>query len=499
MNNKKTKIVATIGPASESREILKKLIEAGMNVVRLNFSNGEHNWHGKIIDTVRDLAAEMGISIGIIADLQGPRIRTSVDKDVELKNGEIIRISDSAAFPNFSPSGGSPEGRQFPISNFQLNPNDPISKIAFLDYPGIINDIGIGNEILIEDGLKRLKVTKKEKEFLEAEVINGGIIKNHKGVNIPDAGFHFGAVTEKDERDLEFALGKEVDFVALSFVSTAKELEETREKMRKILGRDKNIPQIIPKIERKEAIKNIDEIVAASDVVMVARGDLGIELPETEVVIHQKEIIGKCLAAGKPVIVATQMLDSMIENPIPTRAEVADVSNAVIDHADAVMLSGESANGKYPVEAVATMSEIIINTEKSPYDDVTPDYLDKNILSDYASIINSAHELAKSSNAKAIVMFSNSGLTARMMAHHRPEQLLIAATDSPKTYHQLSIVWGIENYLFQIIDGRGRAIDLVLEKAKKEGHLASGDKVVVILGKVPDGKELALVGIRTIE
>ncbi|MEK7598671.1 MAG: pyruvate kinase, partial [Patescibacteria group bacterium] len=475
MQNKQTKIVATLGPASESREILKKLIESGVNVVRLNFSHGEHNWHGKIIDTVRELSAELGIPVGIMADLQGPRIRTLVDKDVELEKGEFIRISDPTSFPNF-----------------QLNPNDPISKIIFLDYPKIINDIEVGNEILIEDGLKKLKVTKKEKEFLEAEVINGGVIKNHKGINIPDANFHFGAVTEKDERDLEFVLSKEVDFVALSFVSNIQELEETREKMKKILKREKNIPQIIPKIERKEAIKNIDEIVAASDVVMVARGDLGIELPETEVAIHQKEIIGKCLAAGKPVIVATQMLDSMIENPIPTRAEVSDVSNAVIDHADAVMLSGESANGKYPVETVATMSEIIRNTEKSPYDDVTPDYLDKNILSDYASAINSAHELAKSSGAKAIVMFSESGLTARMMAHHRPEQMLLVATNNPKTYHQLTIVWGIETYLFQIIDGRGRAIDLALEKAKKEKRLATGDKVVVILGKVPDGKELAL-------
>ncbi|HEX7586148.1 MAG TPA: pyruvate kinase [Patescibacteria group bacterium] len=489
MQIKKTKIVATIGPASESREILKKLIESGVNVIRLNFSHGEHSWHGKIIDTVREVSADLGVPVGIMADLQGPRIRTLVDKDVELKKGEVIRISDSAAFPNY----------QLPVTNYQKNTKDPISKLIFFDYPKIINDIEVGNEILIEDGLKRLKVTKKEKEFLEAEIINGGVIKNHKGINIPDADFHFGAVTEKDERDLEFVLGKGVDFVALSFVSNAKELEETREKMKKILGRNINIPQIIPKIERKEAIKNIDEIVAAADVIMVARGDLGIELPETEVAVHQKEIIGKCLAAGKPVIVATQMLDSMIKNPIPTRAEVSDVSNAVIDHTDAVMLSGESANGKYPVETVLTMSEIIVNTEKSPYDDITPDYLDKNILTDYASTINSAHELAKSSGAKVIVMFSESGLTARMMAHHRPEQLLLVATNNSKTYHQLSIVWGIETYLFKIIDGRGRAIDLALEKAKKEGLLAAGDKVVVILGKVPDGKELALVGIREID
>lgn len=491
MNNKRTKIVATIGPVSESREILQKLIEAGVNVVRLNFSHGEHRWHGKVIDTVRELSAELGTPVGIMADLQGPRIRTVVESDLEIKNGEKIIIGDISIDLK----------SQFQNPNIQINPKSQsqISKIILLDYPGIIKDIDVGNEILIEDGLKRLKVIKKEKEFLEAEVINGGMIKNHKGVNIPDANFHFGAVTEKDENDLAFVLSKEVDFVALSFVSTAKEMEETREKIKKILGREKNIPQLIPKIERKEAVKNIDEIIAASDVVMVARGDLGIELPESEVVIHQKEIIGKSLAAAKPVIVATQMLDSMINNPIPTRAEVSDVTNAVIDHADAVMLSGESASGKYPVETVRTMSEIIANTEKSPYDDIVPAYLDQNIFTDYASVVNSAHELAKTSGAKAIVMFSESGLTARMIAHHRPEQKLIVATNNPKTYHQLSVVWGIETYLFQVIDGRGRAIDLAIEKAKKESNLSVGDKVVVILGKIPDGKELALVGIRTLE
>jgi len=492
MQSKKTKIIATIGPVSESREILKKLIESGVNVVRLNFSHGEHSWHDKIIDTVRELSAELDTPVGIMADLQGPRIRTLVSADVEIKEGETVIIHDS--------SSSQISNSQFLISNKIPNPkSQKDKKIIGLGYPNIIKDINIGNEILIEDGLKRLKVIKKEKEFLEAEVLNGGVIKNHKGVNIPDANFHFGAVTEKDEKDLGFVLGKEVDFVALSFVSNAKEMEETREKIKKILGRDINIPQLISKIERKEAIKNIDEIIAASDVVMVARGDLGIELPESEVVIHQKEIIGKCLAAAKPVIVATQMLDSMINNPIPTRAEVSDVTNAVIDHADAVMLSGESANGKYPVETVATMSEIIINTEKSPYDDVVPEYLDQNIVADYASVINSAHELAKTSGAKAIVMFSESGLTARMMAHHRPEQKLLVATSNPKTYHQLSIVWGIETYLFQVIDGRGRAIDLAIEKAKKEGRLSAGDKVVVILGKVPGGKELALVGIREVD
>jgi len=263
---------------------------------------------------------------------------------------------------------------------------------------------------------------------LTAKVVNGGIIKNHKGVNLPDSELHFGAVTEKDKKDLEFALKNEVDFMALSFVSNAQEILETRENIKTILGRDADLPQIVAKIERKEAINNIDEIIGAVDVIMVARGDLGIELEESKVILYQKEIIAKCLRAAKTVIVATQMLDSMINNPIPTRAEVSDVSNAVIDHTDAVMLSGESASGKYPIEAVETMTKIIKDTEDSPFDDINPGYLDENIFNDYASIINSAHEMAKSSRAKAIVLFSETGFSARMIAHHRPTQLIIVGT-----------------------------------------------------------------------
>jgi len=486
---KKTKIIATIGPASDSRENLTKLIEAGVNVVRLNFSHGDYSSHRKIIDLARELSVEMKRPIGIIADLQGPRIRIAIDKDLETKKGEIIRISDFSAFPNF----------QFPISNFQTNLNDKISKIIFLDYPEIINDLEVGNEILIEDGLKKLKVIKKEKEWLEAEVLNGGIIKNHKGVNIPDANFHFGAVTEKDEQDLKFAMEREVDFVALSFVSNGKEIEETREKMKKILGRDDNLPQIISKIERKEAMNNIKEIIKSSDVIMVARGDLGIEMNESKVVIYQKEIIAKCLRANRPVIVATQMLESMINNPIPTRAEVSDVSNAVIDHTDAVMLSGESANGQYPEETVKTMKEIITNVEESSFDDINPGFLDDDIFNDYASLINGAHELAKSSKARAIIMYTETGLTARMMSHHRPEQIMIAATNNLKTYNQLSIVWGIRAYLFENGETRENFIDLIIEKTKKDERLEKGDKVVIILGKTSTGKSMTMVGIKEVD
>jgi pyruvate kinase len=262
-----------------------------------------------------------------------------------------------------------PTGRQ--VFNFQSIPNDKISndKKILLDSSNIVDDIKVGDRILIEDGRMKLIVREKAEGILLAEVVNGGIVKNHKGVNLPDSNIQLGALTGKDLDDLKFVLEKGVDFVAMSFVKDAADLNQLREKIQE-LSPDKNaLAQIVPKIERKEALKNIDEIIDASDVVMVARGDLGIELPESEVIIYQKEIVAKCREKKVPVIVATQMMESMITNPTPTRAEVSDISNAVIDHADAVMLSGESANGKYPAEAVKMMQEIIQKVEDSTLDD----------------------------------------------------------------------------------------------------------------------------------
>ena len=268
--------------------------------------------------------------------------------------------------------------------------------------------------------------------------------------------------------------------------------------MKKILGRVDSLPQIVSKVERKEAIKNIDEIIDASDVIMVARGDLGIELEESKVIIYQKEIIKKCLRKAKPVIVATQMLDSMINNPIPTRAEVSDVSNAVIDHTDAVMLSGESANGKYPVKTVETMNKIVVETESSPFDDTTVCNLDKDIQSDYISIINSACGLVRNSNTKAIVLFTQTGYTARLMSNHRFEELMIVATKNPKTYNQLSIVWGARAYLLKEEEDNDNFIDAILEKCKIEGKLKLGDKVVVVKGTAEKGT-LPTIGITEVK
>jgi pyruvate kinase len=466
---KKTRIVATIGPASDSKENMRKIVEAGVNVFRLNFSHGTHKTHQNIIDLAKELRTEIKRPLGILADLQGPRIRVGNAEPFEIEKGEIIFVSDKRATDE---------------------------KELIIDSDGVVSSLQIGERILVEDGLMKFVVVEKLENSVRAEVLNGGTIKPRKGMNLPDTKLTFGAVTEKDKLDLEFALKNEVDFVALSFVSNAQEVLETRESMKKFLGRQDSLPQIIVKVERKEAIDNIDEIITATDVVMVARGDLGIEMAESKVILYQKEIIAKCLQAAKTVIVATQMLDSMINNPIPTRAEVSDVTNAVIDHTDAVMLSGESASGKYPIEAVATMTQIISDTEESPFDDIN-EHFEHIIYSDYASIMCSAHEMAINSDAKAIVLFSESGVSARMMAHHRPEQMMLVGTHNPKTYNQMSIVWGARAYFFETQD-REELVDTMININKEAGRLSAGDKVIVILGRVPKGKDIALVGIRIV-
>ncbi|HBO17156.1 MAG: Pyruvate kinase [Candidatus Moranbacteria bacterium GW2011_GWE2_35_2-] len=471
--NKKTKIVATIGPASESEEKLEKMIKAGMNVARLNFSHGTHEWHGKIIKRIRKICAKLNANIGILADLQGPRIRVQTNGDIDAKRGKEILVSDV---------------------RYRKVVSDMSASIFFLDHPGIIDGIKEGNEILVEDGLIKVKVIKKEKNFLRTKVIDGGMIKNRKGVNIPDAQLNIGVITKKDDLDLKFSLENGVDFVALSFVSSAKDILDLRKKMKRILGK-KDSPQIIAKIERKEAIKNLDEIIEQTDIVMVARGDLGIELDPSKVVIWQKEIIKKSLKKAKPVIVATQMLNSMIENPRPTRAEVSDVSNAVIDHTDAVMLSGESASGKYPIESVKMMTEIIKNTEESPFDDVYK-YMDLHITTEYATVVRSAYEIAKSYDVKAIVMISLSGFTARLVSHFRPDQNILVVTNNTKTFNQFSLVWGISGYLFEGDEKLETLIDKMLVKAKKEKCVNAGDNVVVIVGRDCSGNKMRLVGIR---
>ncbi len=479
---KKTKIVATLGLVSDSREVLKKLIENGMNVARLNFSHGSHEWHGNIIKLIRELSAEMNVTVGILADLQGPRIRTVVDQPVQMMPGERILVSDVFYAPDLN----------FPLKDEKFAQDKRFS----LDVEKIIDDVEIGNEILIEDGLMKVVVIEKIDGVLVTEVMDGGTVKNHKGVNIPDAKLKISPITEKDEKDLAFVLGMDVDFVAMSFVSSGENIEDLRGKMKTILRREDSLPQIIAKIERKEAIKNLDDIIEHTDAVMVARGDLGIEIEGTMVAILQKEIVKKSLQAMKPVIVATQMLDSMIENPRPTRAEVSDVTNAVVDHADAVMLSGESASGKYPVESVRTMREIIENTEKSSFDDVTH-LLELNGDDDFKKLVKSAFDLAKTSSAKAIVLASSSGFTARLMSHFRSEKPLFVVTNNKKTFNQLALVWGAQGFYTEEKE-LFSAIEKMIEHRKESSELQTGDTVIMVLGSIPAGPRMQMVGVKMV-
>ncbi len=473
---KRTKIVATIGPASESEANLTKMIKEGLNVARFNFSHGEYEWHEKIMKRVRKVSQELGVNVGILADLQGPRIRVVVADDLIIKRGDEVRVCESG----FCSRKDMKNGKE---------------KVIFLDKKNIIKKLKKGQEILIEDGLIKLKVVKNDKKCL-AKVANGGTIKNRKGVNIPGADLDIDVITAKDKRDLDFILKNDVDFVALSFVKNGDDIKRLRSMIeKKAKGR---CPRIVAKIERREAIDNLDEIINETDAVMVARGDLGIEMDESKIIILQKEIISKSIKLVKPVIVATQMLDSMIENPRPTRAEISDVTNAVIDHADAVMLSGESANGKYPVESVSIMKKIIEKTEESAYDDIY-EAIDYRIDSEYAVVVKSAYELAKSFDARAICAISISGFTARLISHFRPEQQILIITNSEKTYNQSALWWGVDCYLLKGQKKLETFIDKLVEKAKNDKKLKKDDKVIVIIGRSEKGEKIRLIGVKKIK
>jgi pyruvate kinase len=489
---KRTKIICTIGPASESEKVLSELVKKGMNVARLNFSHGDFSSHKKAIKAIRKISERLKVPVGIMADLQGPRIRVSNEEELVISKNEIVEVRETLI-----PAKTSPLKKI--IRKFKIARSANKQKILSLDLAGVVRMVKAGSSILIEDGLIKLKVLKRTKDHLVCRVANSGRILPRKGVNIPGISAKLGAITARDKEVLDFAIKQNVDFVAMSFVRTAEEINYLKRLIKSRTKRKNNAAQVIAKIERKEAIKNFDKILAATDAVMVARGDLGIEMPQADIPILQKEICAKCLRAGKPVIVATQMLDSMIRNPRPTRAEVTDVSNAVIDHADALMLSGESASGKYPVEAVHTMAQIIRRTEKSPFDDLDHGFLGDEKLSISAAIAQSAHELLKDSGAKAIVVASISAFTARMIARHRPEQKIYVMTNNEKTHNQLSLVWGVHSFVLPDCKDLDELIDKSMEIIKKNGLLKKKDKVVIVAGRPHVKKEhMSLVKVEEI-
>ena len=458
-NVKRTKIVCTLGPASDSEEILTKLIENGLNVCRFNFSHGSHEEHKVRMDTVKKVREKLNKPIAILLDTKGPEIRTG-----QFAEPEVLLE----------------EGNEFTITMKDVIGTKDICTVS---YKGLSKDVKPEDMILIDDGLVGLKVKEVNDDDILCIVENSGIVKNHKGVNVPGVKINLPALTEKDIKDIEFGIEEGIDFIAASFVRKASDVLAIREVLE-----NNNVTdiKIISKIENQEGVDNLDEIIKVSDGIMVARGDLGVEIPTEEIPIVQKLMIKKCNEAGKPVITATQMLDSMIRNPRPTRAEVTDVANAIYDGTDAIMLSGETAAGKYPVNAVKIMSTIAKRTEE----DLDYDEILKNSFTREKSVTDaisySTCSTAVSLDASAIVTATSSGYTARMVSKFRPKVPVVAATISEKAMRQLSLSWGVYPVKAKLGSNTDEVIDYSIKAAQQAGYLKDGELVVITAG-VPVG------------
>ena len=454
---KKTKVVCTMGPNTNDRELLKKLIENGMDVARFNFSHGDHEEQKSRMDLLKELRQELNTNTAILLDTKGPEIRTGV-----LKGGKRIMLK---------------AGEQFTLTTEEIEGDE--SKVS-ITYEGLVQDVDAGRVILIDDGLIELKVVGKSEKEIFCEVINGGELGERKGVNVPNVAVRLPAITEKDKDDIRFGVEQGIDFIAASFVRNAECVLEIKAYLKE-LGAP-YVP-IIAKVENAEGIKNIDEIIRAADGVMVARGDLGVEIPAEEVPYLQKMIIQKCNMNFKTVITATQMLDSMMRNPRPTRAEVTDVANAVYDGTDAVMLSGETAQGKYPLEALQMMVHIIQNTEQHLDYEGMLEKTGGHLKSGVSSAIGYPSVLAASNlNAKCIITPSVSGATARVVSNLRPRQVILGVTPNERTLRRMSIYWGVKPIKSQAFNTTDDICDGAIELAKVKQFVETGEIVVITAG-----------------
>ena len=461
---KHTKIICTIGPSSMDPEMISKMVRAGMNVARLNFSHGSHSDHANLISSIRRMAEETQEPIAIIQDLQGPKVRVGdlPEDGITLEPGKQIILT--------------------------TDPDHGADRIG-VTYDGLHGDVKLGDRLLLDDGLMDIKVTGVSGRDIACLVVTGGVLTSHKGINLPTATLSIPAITDKDREDVVFGVTQKVDWVALSFVRNAKEIydlrymiKELERKNGKASSADPSV-RIIAKIEKHEAIKNIAEIIEAADGIMIARGDLGIEMPAEEVPLIQKRIIDLCLEAAKPVIVATQMLDSMQNNPRPTRAEVSDVANAVIDHTDAVMLSNETATGKYPVETVLMMSKIIKETEKSEYTKlfIREPKEKTNKIDDVISGLSRL--VAEDVGADLILAASLSGETGRLISRYRPKFPIAVATNSKLVSHQLNLSWGV--LPFEVIECKSieELVDRSMTHLREKKIIKEGDRIIVVAGE----------------
>jgi pyruvate kinase len=452
----KTKIVATIGPSSNSKDMLRALIKEGVDVFRLNFSHGTHEDHFKVIQFVKELNKELGTKICLLQDLQGPKIRVN-----EMEPNIIIE-----------------RGQDLVITTKEVLGND---KLVSTSYQNLPKDCKVGDMILIDDGKIELKIKEVRSEDVLTEVVYGGLLKSRKGINLPFTKVSAPSLTEKDLKDLEFGLQNDVDWIALSFVRKAFDIQS----LRAIIDSHNSPARIVAKIEKPEALSNIDEIIAETDGVMVARGDLGVEIWMEEVPMVQKMLVEKCNKAGKPVIVATQMMESMIENPRPTRAETNDVANAVMDGADALMLSAETASGKYPLEVIRSMVRTVASVEKNPkiyyhfrnVDKNSPKYIHDNF-------VLAACKLAKDVGAKAIVGMTQSGYTAFQSSAYRPNANIFVFTSNVSLLNKINLVWGSQGYYYDKTNSTDETISDVESTLKRDGHVKSGD-IIIILASMP--------------
>ncbi|MCL6628322.1 MAG: pyruvate kinase [Armatimonadetes bacterium] len=455
---RRTKIICTIGPATESPEMLRALAEAGMNVARLNFSHGTKEQHGERIRQLRQIEQDRHAPIAILQDLPGPKLRTGpMLKPVELRPGQRFVFTT----------------RNVPGNEEEVN----------LPYPELVKQAQAGNPVFVDDGQLEFRIQSTTPTDIIATVVVGGILGAHKGINLPGTDIPLPAVTESDIEDLEFGLANDVDWVAASFVRRASDLDPVRDMIRSS-GKP---ARLIAKIEKSEAVQDIDAIIQAADGIMIARGDLGVEMPIEKVPALQKEIIQKCNAAGKPVITATQMLDSMIRNRRPTRAEVTDVANAILDGTDAVMLSGETAIGEFPIEAVRMMAKIAVETEGSlDYRQLWQEKsvaVAKNVTD---AIAQATVDIALDLEATAIVTPTSSGMTARAVSKYRPPAPIVAAATSPSTYRQLALSWGVYSLLVAPSRNTDDMVEEAVDSVKRAGLVRDGDVVVLTAG-VPAG------------
>ncbi|WP_329040700.1 pyruvate kinase [Streptomyces sp. NBC_00178] len=455
---RRSKIVCTLGPAVDSHEQLVALIEAGMSVARFNFSHGTHEEHQGRYDRVRKAAAETGRAVGVLADLQGPKIRLAkfAEGPVELVRGD-----------------------EFVITSEDV-PGD--KSVCGTTYKGLPGDVAKGDPILINDGNVELKVVSVDGPRVTTIVIEGGVVSDHKGINLPGAAVNVPALSDKDVEDLRFALRMGCDLVALSFVRDAEDVKDVH----KVMDEEGRRVPVIAKVEKPQAVEHMEGIVAAFDGVMVARGDLAVEYPLERVPMVQKRLIELCRRNAKPVIVATQMMESMITNSRPTRAEASDVANAILDGADAVMLSAESSVGAYPIETVKTMSKIVVAAEEELLGKgLQPLVPGKKPRTQGGAVARAACEIADFLDGKALVAFTKSGDTARRLSRYRTAQPILAFTTEESTRNQLALSWGIESYVVPHVDNTDAMVDLVDAELLKLNRYSGGDTMVITAGSPP--------------